>query len=67
MQFNEYSIIWDKNYIIIYANDLDIYKIDTTHNDLIAFHNLYNSQCFSWRIYNSQNNWKFFFPSLYDS
>ena len=38
-QFNEYSLIWDKNYIIIYANDLDIYKIDTTPNDLIAFHN----------------------------
>ena len=38
-KFNEYSIIWDKKYITIFANDLEIYKIDISPEDLIAFHN----------------------------
>ena len=38
-KFNIYTILWDKNYITIYADDLEIYKIDITPEDLIAFHN----------------------------
>ena len=46
-----YSLIWDKNYIIIYANDLDIYKIDINSEEFISFHNplclqIYNSKRF---------------------
>ena len=37
-KFNEYTIIWDKTYITIYANDLEIYRIKITPEDLIAFH-----------------------------
>ena len=37
-KFNEYSIIWDKKYITIYVDDLEIYKINITQDDLIAFH-----------------------------
>lgn len=40
-KFNEYSIIWDKKDITIYANDLEIYKIDISSTDLIAFHNTF--------------------------
>ena len=37
-KFNEYTIVWDKNYITIYVDDLEIYKIDITPSELIAFH-----------------------------
>ena len=37
-QFNQYTIVWDKNYITVYADDLEIYKIDITPSELIAFH-----------------------------
>jgi len=37
-KFNVYTIIWDKNYITIYVDDLEIYKIDITPSELIAFH-----------------------------
>lgn len=39
--FNEYSIVWDKNYITIYSDDLEIYKIDIKPDELIAFHDLF--------------------------
>ena len=37
-KFNEYLIIWDKNYITVYIDDLEIYKIDINLEDLNAFH-----------------------------
>lgn len=37
-QFNEYTIVWDKNYITVYVDDLEIYKIDITPSEFIAFH-----------------------------
>lgn len=37
-KFNEYSIIWDKQYITVYIEDLEIYKIEISSIDLIAFH-----------------------------
>jgi len=37
-KFNEYTIIWDKKYITIYVDDLEIYKIDISPDNLIAFH-----------------------------
>ena len=37
-KFNEYTIIWDKKYITIYVDDLEIYKIDISPDSLIAFH-----------------------------
>ena len=45
-KFNIYTILWDKNYITIYADDLEIYKIDITPEDLIAFHNPFSLTVF---------------------
>ena len=37
-KFNIYTIIWDKKYITIYLDDLEIYKIDITSEGLKVFH-----------------------------
>lgn len=37
--FIDYTIIWNKNYITVYADDLELYKIDITPAQLKAFHN----------------------------
>ena len=38
-KFNEYTIYWDKHYIIVYIDDLEIYKIDINSEEFEAFHN----------------------------
>ena len=38
-KFNEYTIIWDKKSITIYADDLEIYKIDIYSENLANLHN----------------------------
>jgi beta-glucanase (GH16 family) len=38
-KFNEYTIYWDKHYIIVYIDDLEIYKIDINSEGFEAFHN----------------------------
>ena len=38
-KFNEYNIIWDINYISVYAEDLELFRMKINSHEFEAFHN----------------------------